>query len=84
MNKEIIRIEAPSKELFNSLNIPLDVYRGPPPFTVEESQNLRGFLKGGHYKTLFLKDKKSSTLVVIEENKKGDYGIWEKKLVLVA
>ncbi|MEO1397794.1 MAG: prolyl-tRNA synthetase associated domain-containing protein [Pseudomonadota bacterium] len=31
----------------------------PPLFTVEQSQELRGTLEGGHTKNLFLKDKKS-------------------------
>lgn len=32
----------------------------PPLFTVEDSQNLRGELEGGHTKNLFLKDKKGN------------------------
>jgi Ala-tRNA(Pro) deacylase len=36
----------------------------PPLFTVEESQNLRGAIPGGHTKNLFLKDKKSALYLV--------------------
>ena len=32
----------------------------PPLFTVDDSQNLRGALEGGHTKNLFLKDRKGN------------------------
>jgi Ala-tRNA(Pro) deacylase len=36
----------------------------PPLFTVEESQALRGQIRGGHTKNLFLKDKKGALFLV--------------------
>lgn len=44
-----------------------------PVFTVEESQQLRGELPGGHIKNLFLRNKKEEMwLVTVEENKRVD------------
>ena len=37
----------------------------PPLFTVEESQELRGKIPGGHTKNLFLKDKKNALFLVV-------------------
>ena len=37
----------------------------PPVFTVEESQQLRGQLPGGHCKNLFLRDKKGRMWLVV-------------------
>jgi Ala-tRNA(Pro) deacylase len=36
----------------------------PPLFTVEQSQELRGTIPGGHTKNLFLKDKKDTVFLV--------------------
>jgi Ala-tRNA(Pro) deacylase len=43
---------------FDALGIAYVNHSHPPVFTVEESQFLRGTLKGGHTKNLFLRDKK--------------------------
>ena len=39
----------------------------PPLFTVNDSQNLRGELPGGHTKNLFLKDKKDNYFLLTAE-----------------
>jgi Ala-tRNA(Pro) deacylase len=54
-------------ELFAALDrlgIPHPTISHPPLFTVEESQNLRGSIPGGHTKNLFLKDKKGALFLV--------------------
>jgi Ala-tRNA(Pro) deacylase len=45
----------------------------PPLFTVEQSQELRGVIAGGHTKNLFLKDKKDAVyLVTVPEDARVD------------
>ena len=49
------------------------LHEHPPLRTVEDSQNLRGEMTGGHIKNLYLRDKKKNNyLVVAEENKDID------------
>jgi len=53
---------------FDTLGIASETVDHPPLFTVEDSQNLRGDIPGGHCKNLFVKDKKSRLfLLVLEE-----------------
>jgi len=63
-------------ELFaalDGLGIAHKTVKHPPLFTVEQSQNLRGQIPGGHTKNLFLRDKKHALfLVVAEEEAKID------------
>ncbi|HEX2653561.1 MAG TPA: YbaK/EbsC family protein [Xanthobacteraceae bacterium] len=47
------------------LAIPHQTVTHPPLFTVEESQQLRGSIPGGHTKNLFLKDKKDAIYLVV-------------------
>jgi Ala-tRNA(Pro) deacylase len=58
-------------ELFaflDGLGISVSTISHPPLFTVAQSQSLRGEIKGGHTKNLFLKDKKGAYfLVTVEE-----------------
>lgn len=55
------------------LGIETSTVEHPPLFTVEDSQNLRGDIPGGHTKNLFLKDKKGNIfLVVVEEETRVD------------
>jgi Ala-tRNA(Pro) deacylase len=55
------------------LGIETTTVEHPPLFTVEDSQNLRGDIPGGHTKNLFLKDKKGNIfLVVVEEETRVD------------
>lgn len=67
---------AKEEDLFNLLNeigIKTTTCRHAPLFTVEESQKLRGEIKGGHCKSLFLKDKKNNfILAVLSEERRLD------------
>ena len=59
--------------LLDALEIKTSTYRHKPLFTVEDSQNLRGEIPGGHCKSLFLKDKKDNyVLVVMSEDRRLD------------
>ncbi len=51
-------------EFLKNLNITTSTVEHPPLFTVEDSQKLRGQIKGAHTKNLFLKDKKSNFFLV--------------------
>jgi Ala-tRNA(Pro) deacylase len=55
-------------ELFaclDSLGIAHKTVIHPPVFTVEEGRELRGAVKGGHTKNLFLRDKKGTVFLVV-------------------
>lgn len=59
--------------LLDELGIKTTNVRHAPLFTVEESQKLRGEIKGGHCKSLFLKDKKNNfILAVLSEDRRLD------------
>ena len=63
------KTEQPLLNLLNRLQIPFEMHRHPPLFTVEESQALRGGITGGHCKCLFVRDKKRNyALFVVDEN----------------
>ena len=49
----------------DSLGIAHQTVTHPPLFTVEQSQELRGTIPGGHTKNLFLKDKHDAVFVVV-------------------
>ena len=58
-----------------SLGIPVERHHHLPLRTVEESRRLRGQLRGGHSKNLFLKDKKKRLwLAVTLEDRRVDLG----------
>mgnify|MGYP000150309168 CR=1 FL=1 len=57
--------EADLFSLLDKLKIKTSTFRHPPLFTVEESQDLRGEVPGGHCKSLFLKDKKDNFILAI-------------------
>jgi Ala-tRNA(Pro) deacylase len=58
---------------FAALGIAAKTHRHALVFTVDEARALRGDLKGGHCKCLFLKDKKSALwLIVVEEDRAVD------------
>lgn len=71
-------------ELFaalDGLGIAHKTVKHPPLFTVEQSQNLRGQIPGGHTKNLFLRDKKHALFLVVAEEEaeidlKGLHRIW--------
>jgi len=52
-------------ERFEELGIETRTVEHPPVFTVEESQQLRGQLPGGHCKNLFLRDKKGRMWLIV-------------------
>lgn len=59
--------------LLDELEIKTTTIRHAPLFTVEESQELRGEIKGCHCKSLFLKDKKNNfILAVLSEDRRLD------------
>jgi len=47
------------------LGLETDTVEHPPLFTVEDAQNLRGEIPGGHTKNLFVKDKKSRIFLLV-------------------
>ncbi len=49
----------------DALGIKYSTVKHPPLFTVEQSQNLRGQIPGGHTKNLFLRDKKYAIYLVV-------------------
>ena len=51
----------------DTLAIPHQTVTHPPLFTVEQSQELRGQIPGGHTKNLFLKDKKDAVFLVVAQ-----------------
>ncbi|HSI39353.1 MAG TPA: YbaK/EbsC family protein [Xanthobacteraceae bacterium] len=50
-----------------ALGIETRTVEHPPLFTVEDSQQLRGEIAGGHTKNLFLKDRKGNLFLVVAE-----------------
>ena len=61
-------VPATPEDLFarlEELGIETRTVEHPPVFTVEESQQLRGQLPGGHCKNLFLRDKKGHMWLVV-------------------
>jgi Ala-tRNA(Pro) deacylase len=65
--------EAKLYERFMELGIRWTTHAHAPVFTVEEARSLRGNLRGGHTKNLFLKDKKGGlSLVVLREELRVD------------
>jgi len=66
---------------FAALNIPTVTYTHAPLHTVEESRRLRGDLPGGHCKSLFLRNKKkTSWLIVTFEDRQIDLKDLAKRL----
>ncbi|HXZ45909.1 MAG TPA: YbaK/EbsC family protein [Pseudolabrys sp.] len=49
----------------DSLGIKHSTVKHPPLFTVEQSRSLRGQIRGGHTKNLFLRDKKYAIYLVV-------------------
>ena len=52
-------------DFFQELDIQTTTHRHPALHTVEQSQELRGDLPGGHCKSLFLKDKKAQLWLIV-------------------
>ena len=65
----------------NTLKFDFYIFEHPPLKTVEDSKNLRGEIKGGHTKNLFLRDKKKNNfLITASEDQIIDLKKLEKKL----
>lgn len=63
------------------LEIATSTMRHPPVFTVEEAKALRGRIKGGHTKNLFLRNKKGMMwLVVCPEDREVDLKVLGEQL----
>ena len=61
-------------QVLKSLEIPFDIHRHPPVFTVEEAEEHWGEIKGTHCKNLFVRNKKGNRhyLVIMESAKRAD------------
>ncbi|MCJ9428166.1 prolyl-tRNA synthetase associated domain-containing protein [Kordiimonas marina] len=65
--------EADLMAFLQDLGIETETVRHEPVFTVEEAQEHRGELAGGHCKCLFVRDKKKRrALIVVDENRRVD------------
>jgi len=68
-------------ELLSVKNIDFQIHNHDPLFTVEDSENLRGEIKGAHTKNLFLKNKKNNFfLFSCEENARVDLKLFSKSI----
>ncbi len=68
-------------ELLRVKNIDFQTHDHEPLFTVEDSENLRGEIKGAHTKNLFLKNKKNNFfLFSCDENAKVDLKLFSKSI----
>jgi len=68
-------------KMFDDMGLSVTKTEHAPLYTVEDSQNLRGDIKGGHCKNLFLKSKKGILfLVVVLEDWRVDLKQLEKQL----
>ncbi len=68
-------------ELLRVKGLDFQIYNHEPLFTVEDSENLRGEIKGAHTKNLFLKNKKDSFfLFSCDENARVDLKHFSKSI----
>ena len=68
-------------ELLSAKNKDFQIYDHEALFTVEDSENLRGEIKGAHTKNLFLKNKKNNFfLFSCDENAKVDLKLFSKSI----
>ena len=68
-------------ELFRSKALDFQIHDHDPLFTVEDSEKLRGKIKGAHTKNLFLKNKKNNFfLLSCDENAKVDLKRFSKSI----
>ena len=69
-------------ELLSVKNKDFQIHDHDPLFTVEDSENLRGEIKGAHTKNLFLKNKKNNFfLFSCDENAKVDLKLFSKSMI---
>ena len=68
-------------ELFRDKRLDFQIHDHQPLYTVEDSENLRGSIKGFHTKNLFLKNKKDNFfLFSCEENARVDLKRFSKSI----
>ncbi len=68
-------------ELLRVKNLDFQIHNHDPLFTVEDSENLRGEIKGAHTKNLFLKNKKNNFfLFSCDENANIDLKQFSKSI----
>ena len=68
-------------ELFRDKRLEFQIHEHHPLYTVEDSENLRGSIKGFHTKNLFLKNKKDNFfLFSCEENARVDLKRFSKSI----
>ena len=68
-------------EILSVKGIDFQIHDHAPLFTVEDSENLRGEIKGAHTKNLFLKNKKNNFfLFSCDENAKVDLKLLSKSI----
>ncbi|MDC2979412.1 prolyl-tRNA synthetase associated domain-containing protein [Pelagibacteraceae bacterium] len=68
-------------ELFRDKRLDFQIHEHQPLYTVEDSENLRGSIKGFHTKNLFLKNKKDNFfLFSCEENARVDLKRFSKSI----
>ena len=68
-------------ELFRDKRLDFQIHDHQPLYTVEDSENLRGSIKGFHTKNLFLKNKKGNFfLFSCEENARVDLKRFSKSI----
>ena len=66
-------IETDLLKLIREKGLDFQTHKHKPLFTVEDSENLRGIIKGSHTKNLFLKNKKNNFfLFTCDENARVD------------
>tara|TARA_B100000674_G_scaffold71034_1_gene49066 strand:+ start:137 stop:649 length:513 start_codon:yes stop_codon:yes gene_type:complete len=68
-------------ELLSVKNVDFQIHEHDPLFTVEDSERLRGEIKGAHTKNLFLKNKKNNFfLISCDENAKVNLKQFSKSI----
>ena len=68
-------------KILSEKNLNFQIHDHDPLFTVEDSENLRGEIKGSHTKNLFLKNKKNNYfLFSCDENAKVDLKRFSKSI----
>ena len=74
-------IETDLLKLIREKGLEFQTHKHKPLFTVEDSENLRGIIKGSHTKNLFLKNKKNNFfLFSCDENTKVDLKKFSKSI----
>ncbi len=74
-------IETDLLKLIREKGLDFQTHKHKPLFTVEDSENLRGIIKGSHTKNLFLKNKKNNFyLFTCDENARVDLKRFSKSI----